>query len=230
MIGVEIIGLVSDGGGSNVKFFNTLFGRQDKYSKWPLSDSVFTVVYTNHKRRIMYWYCSIHGLKALRNNLFKSQPNMARDLMLHGRKFDWKEVNNIYLRDKMYSQDRDMLDGFTMMNVTYAKSVFSEKTIRFQMSYLMKELNIDIEIGTSDKYASIWHQYNVTRQDIVSNSDPVKDYALIPEINLLEYQVAVYGVYIERNMNLRYKLANANIDMEERVIKNIMEFFYKCDS
>ena len=27
IIGVEIIGLVSDGGGSNVKFFNTLFGR-----------------------------------------------------------------------------------------------------------------------------------------------------------------------------------------------------------
>ena len=77
MIGVEIIGLVSDGGGYIVKLFNTLFGRQDKHSKWTLSDIVFVVVYMNHKRRIMYWYCSFHGLKALRNNLFRSQPNIV---------------------------------------------------------------------------------------------------------------------------------------------------------
>ena len=41
----------------------------------------------------------------------------------------------------------------------------------------------------------------------------------------------MYGVYIERYMNPRWKLTNANIDMEKRVINYIMEFFYKwCDS
>ena len=105
----------------------------------------------------MYWYCSVHGLKALRNNLFRSQPNMARDLKLHGRQFGWKEVRDIYLRGQKYyhktgiwrtnlKKEAISLDGFTLMNITYAKSVFSEKTICYHMLYLLKELNIDKEI------------------------------------------------------------------------------------
>ena len=37
LLGVEVIGIVSDGSGSNVGFFNTLFGKQKKYYKWPLA-------------------------------------------------------------------------------------------------------------------------------------------------------------------------------------------------
>ena len=102
LLGVQMLGLVSDGGGSNVGFFNTLFGRQDKYSTWPASDSVYSNISMKSNKRLMYWYCSVHGLKALRNNLFRSQPNMARDLKLHGRQFGWKEVRDIYLRDQIY--------------------------------------------------------------------------------------------------------------------------------
>ena len=162
--------------------------------------------------------------------------------MLHGRQFGWKDVKDIFLRDqKSYNitgiwktdlkKEATVLDGFTMMNVTYAKSVFSEKTICFQMSYLMKELSIDNMIWTSDQYPSTWHQYNSICQIILSKSDPVKNYSLIPAINLLEYQVAVYGVYIERFMNPKWKLTNLNIDAEEIIVKTIMGFFYKwCDA
>ena len=230
LLGVQIVGLVSDGGGSNVKFFNTLFGIQSKYSKWPLPDSVFTLICMKDNRRLMYWYCSVHGLKALRNNLFRSQSNMARDLMLHGRQFGWKEVKDIYLRDVKYyhktgvwrtdlKKEATALDGFTMMNVTYAKSIFSEKTVCFQMSYLLKELDIDIDINSQVEYDSTWHQYNAICQSIVLKSNPVRDYDLIPAINLLEYQVAVYGIYTERFMNARWKLTRNNIDREEETVK-----------
>ena len=238
LLGVQIIGLVSDGGGSNVKFFNTLFGIQCKYSKWPLSDSVYTLMCMKDNSRLIYWYCSVHGLKALRNNLFRSQSNMARDLMLHGRQFGWKEVKDIYLRDVKYyhktgvwrtdlKKEATTLDGFTMMNVTYAKSVFSEKTICFQMSYLIKELDIVIDTNPEVKYDSTWHQYNAITQRIVSKSHNIRDYDLIPAINLLEYQVAVYGIYTERFMNAKWKLTRKNIDREEETVNSIMIFFYE---
>ena len=60
LLGVEVIGIVSDGGGSNVGFFNTLFGKQKKYSKWPLVKSVFTNICLNNGRRFIYRYCSVH--------------------------------------------------------------------------------------------------------------------------------------------------------------------------
>ena len=96
--------------------------------------------------------------------------------------------------------------------------VFSERTIYFQTSYLIKELIINVEKDTSVKYASTWHQYNTICQHIVSKSDPVNDYVLIPAINLREYQVAMYDIYIERYINPTWKLTNSNIDMEERII------------
>ena len=114
-----------------------------------------------------------------------------------------------------------------MMNVTYAKSIFSEKTICFQMSYLLKELQLDKQIDTSVQYDSKWHQFNVVLQRIVTVSHHIRNYDIIPAINLLEYQVAVYGIYIERFMNANWKLTKSNIDEEEDTIKTIIQFFYK---
>ena len=54
LLGVEVIGIVSDGGGSNVEFINTLFGIQSKFSNWPIPDSVFTCINLKEKRRLMY--------------------------------------------------------------------------------------------------------------------------------------------------------------------------------
>ena len=96
LLGVEILGIVSDGGGSNVRIFNTLFSQQQKYSKWPTKDSVTTKNPFNMNRLIIYWYCATHGLKALRNNLFRSQRSGARHLTLSGRNFGWNEVKEIY--------------------------------------------------------------------------------------------------------------------------------------
>ena len=93
------------------------------------------------------------------------------------------------------------------------------------MSYLAKELNLKINLNT--EHASTWHKYHSITQSIVNQSDAQRDYLLIPAINLLQYQVAVYGVYIERLMNARWKPTPQNIDGEEAVLKLIMSFFYE---
>ena len=54
LLGVQFMGLVGDGGGSNVKFINTLFGIQSKCSNLPIPDSVFTCINLKEKRRLMY--------------------------------------------------------------------------------------------------------------------------------------------------------------------------------
>ena len=95
------------------------------------------------------------------------------------------------------------------------------------MSYLLKELNIDMDINTGLTFESTWHRYNDVLQRILSVKDPVVNYEIIPAINLLEYQVAVYGIFIERYMNPRWKLIQANVDAEEEIVKSIIRFFYK---
>ena len=47
-----------------------------------------------------------------------------------------------------------------------------------------------------------------------NKSDPVRNYDIIPAIDLLEYKVAIYGIYIERYMNAEWKLTNDNVDVE----------------
>ena len=64
------------------------------------------------------------------------------------------------------------------------------------MSFVLNELKMDREIDTTLQYESTWHKLNVVLQTIITKSDPIRDYDLIPAINLLEYQVAVYGIYI----------------------------------
>ena len=90
---------------------------------------------------------------------------------------------------------------------------------------------MDGDIDTTLQYESTWHKLNTVLQNIISKFHPVRDYDLIPAINLLEYQVAVYGIYIERYMNAEWKLTRENIDVEEQTVKSIMEFFYKwCEA
>ena len=124
----------------------------------------------------MYWYCATHGLKAIRNNLFRSQSNMARTLTMNGQQFGWKEVKAIYLRDVEYyhksgiwrtdlKKEAITLDGYSLMNAAYAKSVFSEKTICFQMSYLAREMNDKIDYVSI--HSSTWHKYHDITQNLV---------------------------------------------------------------
>ena len=48
-----------------------------------------------------------------------------------------------------------MLDKFTLMNATYAKKTFEDKTICKVISYLGVHLNVKID--TTNTYQSKWH-------------------------------------------------------------------------
>ena len=51
-------------------------------------------------RRVFFWSCGTHSLKAMRNNLYRSQPNMARNLRKSDVHFGWKDIETILLRDE----------------------------------------------------------------------------------------------------------------------------------
>ena len=44
---------------------------------------------------------------------------------------------------------------------------------------------------------------------------------------LLQYQISVYGIYIERLMNPWWKLTSENIDTEEGILEEIVTYFDK---
>jgi hypothetical protein len=48
---------------------------------------------------IVFFYCAFRLLKAMRNNLLKSQPKApkhTRDLTLNGFQFGWKQIVDLY--------------------------------------------------------------------------------------------------------------------------------------
>ena len=51
-------------------------------------------------RRVFVWSCGTYSSKALRNNVYRSHPQLARSLRHKNIHFGWKDVERIYLRDE----------------------------------------------------------------------------------------------------------------------------------
>ena len=137
-IGIYICGIVCDGGGSNESFIEKLASRSGmKYIA--VSEDTVRILHPFDKKRWIYiWSCGTHSLKALRNNIFRSQLNKTRNLKLSDVAFGWNEILIIADReDKRYKegklQQSDVravtvrLDSFTTMNATYAKQPLLRK-------------------------------------------------------------------------------------------------------
>ena len=98
----------------------------------------------------------------MQHNLFRSQPNRTRTLKHDDVNFRWKNVQVIYERDCVRLEQktkhrRDLtinstnLDNLTLMNATYAKSPFIDRTITEVMRYLAMYINVKFELE--------WHNY-----------------------------------------------------------------------
>ena len=120
-------------------------------------------------RCIYFWSCGTHSMKSIRNNLFRSQPKLARDFTKKGIKFGWKHVEDIFLRDEERVKcDKGrrtdivkhaiQLDKYTLMNAGYAKQPFSEKSISEVISHL--SIHLHIKIDTNVPYESQWHKFS----------------------------------------------------------------------
>ena len=126
---------------------------------------------------------------------------------MNGIQLGWSEITKIFNHDMLRlvdtgTQRTDLtkycmfLDNFTIMNVSYAKNCFSEKTICEIIAYMSKAIKIKLDISMSFK--SIWHKlmyycnvlkpakYKTSLLEIQSN------------IAILEYRISVHGIYIER--------------------------------
>ena len=234
-IGVCIVGIVSDAGGGNESFMSKIV---DHYNLEVKVLNSFTVSFQHpfdSNRRIFVWSCSTHSLKAASNNLYRSQENKTRQLKLHGVYFGWKEVVEIYnreqerynktqLRQSDISQNTIALDSFTMMNATYAKQLFTSKTICEAVSHLSKMLGV--KISRSDSCESEWEQFMSFLYQLKQKKGTCLYNKYSRQISLLEYQIAVHGIFIERLLNHRWALSRDNIAKEEIILTTILGFFW----
>ena len=138
LIGIKIYGIVSNGSGGNTSFFKLINGNHSLQGKWISKEFLRTTNHVDCTRSIYIWSCATRSLKALRNNLFRSQLKLTRKLRNNGTIFGRKDVDAIYMRDSQRTDNNliartdivkyaIVLDEFTMMNASYAKQIFSEK-------------------------------------------------------------------------------------------------------
>ena len=66
--------------------------------KWIGKGCLCTTNPVDCDQSIYIWLCATHSLKALRNNLFRSQHKMTHNLRNNGTIFGWKDVAAICTR------------------------------------------------------------------------------------------------------------------------------------
>ena len=118
-----------------------------------------------------------------------------------------------------------VLDNLTLMNATYAKSVFTDRTISEILRYLSVHLNVKVEWKL--KHPSEWHKYMhecIRLSDAMNNNTSTH---LRSNLELLKFQVCVHGVFIERLLNRNWKVSRANIDLETDTLTKILDYFSK---
>ena len=120
------------------------------------------------------------------------------------------------------------LDSFTMMNATYTKEPFTSKTLSEVFNHLSTMLNVKLPYNQT--YSSEWHKFNhfVVKLSNIEVSKYQKQ--LSGDIALLKYQVAIFGIFVERLLNKNWKLTAENIERESQTMTKIMEFFTEWKS
>ena len=206
-MGIKIYGIVNDGGGGNEKFFRSIVEKLTSVQDWSSNQNISFSNPIDISRRIHVWSCGTHSLKAVKNNLYRSQPNNVY--------FGWKDIERIYLReekrlDSNVGRRTDLtkhcvcLEKYTLTNVTYAKSPFTEKSICEAIQYLCLHLNVAFDEAQS--FESDWDKYsfycNILERVVTSNTNNI----LCSNLALLKYQVAVQGLFVERLLCARWKL------------------------
>ena len=232
--GIKVFGIVSDAGGGNEGFFKILTQNIARVGPWSDIGAVRFRNPVDSSRFVYIWSCSTHGLKAIRNNLFRSQPKLARSFVKSGISFGWKQVEDIYMRDQDRKKKCDLpitklekhaivLDKYTTMNAKYAKQPFQESTISELSAYLMKHLNIKFD--RESNVESQWHKF-LFYHNLISEKIAESTYEHIKQSHcLMEYLVAVHGIFIERLLNKNWKISRDNICQETENMKEAVTYF-----
>ena len=84
-------------------------------------------------------------------------------------------------------------------------------------------MNIKLNIGMSFK--PLWHKFMYYRNILKEGKEDNTPIEIISYIAILEYQLSVYGIYIERFMNKKWFLNKANIGTEKTILKHAIIYF-----
>ena len=112
-------------------------------------------------RCVWFIFCSVHGLKAMRNNLLRSkEDSKATRNFFNGCNFGWEQVhqqcqrdypttNKGTVHDTRLSSRVAKPDKFSLMSVKDAIIVFEFKTLIHECKHMATELNcLDATIDT----------------------------------------------------------------------------------
>ena len=116
-----------------------------------------------------------------------------------------------------------MLDNLTLMNATYAKSPFTDRTITEVLRYLSIYLNLKLEWNL--QHPSEWHKYMHERNKL---KDAVTDKTLThlkSNIELVIYQVCVHSKFVERLLNRNWMVTRDNIERETDTLTKTLDYF-----
>ena len=160
MAGLSVQGFVSDAGPNNVRAFTLITrGKCLKLCKGLLKkDSVSFRNPLTPEELIFMILCLVHGLKNMRNQFFigRAPPEGKRKLVNNGNQIKWENIIDLYdlvesnqlesrcVRElpKLTFQAVD-LDKWSKMNVHYAKVIFTDDTINYQLNVLRQKLGLN---------------------------------------------------------------------------------------
>jgi hypothetical protein len=115
------------------------------------------------------------------------------------------------------------IDQYTMMNATYAKAPFNDRIICEVLNYLSIHLNVKLDWG--QQFASVWHKYHNhwLKLNCAINDKTTEHHK--SNLILLGYQISVHDIFVERMLNVNWKITRENIEWESRVLTMILAYF-----
>ena len=161
-------------------------------------------------RYIFFWSCATHSMKSTRNNLFYNQPTLARNFFKNGVHFWVENVKEIWMRDKVRVKSHKerktntlkhaaTLENCTLMNSTHTNQPFTEKSISEAISFLSVCL-----LGKMDKnmkFKSKWHKCSHMIHELSQNISLSISLKMKDTHAMLEYQIALYGLFVKCLLN-----------------------------
>jgi hypothetical protein len=159
LAGIMIHALVCDAGGPNKSLFTLLTKKKETSHGWLEPEQVSFPNPCDLSRRIWFIFCTVHGLKAMRNNLLRSlQTDEATQNFWNGCNFGWAEIIDQHLRN--YEKTEIILtsytrvnkrvarpDKFSQMSVTDALIIFEFKTLVHECHHIAQMLGIEREVA-----------------------------------------------------------------------------------
>ena len=109
------------------------------------------------------------------------------------------------------------------MNATYAKTLLIDRNICEVISYISVQLNI--KIPWEKRYISEWHTYSYLCTQLKTGVKASTKVNIQSNLALLEYQICVYGLLVERLLNSKWKLTQENIFSDTSIMTNIIQYF-----